>query len=149
MPKGIDKLVSTPLRALNSEEIMKSFKQFLSETTSDGRLQKLMFALEHLTYKPISGTKNSYRIDPQNTTTKTQKHAHVYAKPNGEGKQLYSVNIDGSGHDSSSGTVISVKHADHFRSLGFDIPDNFTLESIDYEQLNPENYEICILEEDG
>jgi len=132
---------------------VKSFKQFLQETEAqkerDERLQGLTLALEHQTYKAIPGTTNSYRIDTQNTTTNIQKHAHVYAKPNGGGKQLYSVNIDGSGHDGSSGTVISAKHADHFRRLGFEIPANLALESIDFEQLSPENYEICILIEDA
>ncbi|GAB6057107.1 hypothetical protein JCM31598_02240 [Desulfonatronum parangueonense] len=51
----------------------------------------------------IPGTKNSYRVDPENITTRTIKHSHVYAKPKGEGKFIYAVNIDGSGHDGSSG----------------------------------------------
>jgi len=119
-----------------------------AEEQRKSRLQGLTVALEHFTYKSIPGTQNSFRIDAQNTTTKTLKHAHVYAKPNGGGKQLYSVNIDGTGHDGSSGVVIPVKHADHLRGLGFVIPSNLTLESLDFAQLNPEDYEICILTED-
>ena len=85
------------------------------------------------------------RLDPENTNTLTQRHAHVYAKPNGEGKQIYSVNFNGSGHDGSSGTAIPAKHAEHLRGLGFDIPANLTLESLEADILRPGLYEICIL----
>lgn len=112
------------------------------------KLTELSLALEHQTYKSIPGTRNSLRIDPQNTSTLTQRHAHVYAKPNGGGKQLYSVNLDGSGHDGSSGTVISASHAEHLRGLGFVIPDNLILESLDVDSLSPEQYEICTLDDD-
>ena len=108
-------------------------------------LSELSLTLEHLTYKDIPGTRNSLRIDPQNTNTLTQRHAHVYAKPKGSGKQLYSVNMDGSGHDGSSGVVIPASHADYLRSLGFTIPDNLSLESLDFESLSSGLYEVCIL----
>ncbi|MBC3809652.1 hypothetical protein H8K52_20140 [Undibacterium seohonense] len=131
---------------------MKRFKEFLKEVklneSKEKKLTELSLALEHQTYKNISGTQNSLRIDPQNTSTLTQRHAHVYAKPNGGGKQLYSVNLDGSGHDGSSGTVIPASHADHLRRLGFEIPVNLALESLDFESLSPELYEICILDDD-
>ena len=131
---------------------MKRFKDFLRETklneVREQKLTELSLALEHQTYKKIPGTRNSLRIDPQNTSTLTQRHAHVYAKPNGGGKQLYSVNLDGSGHDGSSGTVIPASHAEHLRGLGFVIPDNLTLESLDIDSLSPELYEICILGDD-
>ncbi len=78
----------------------------------------------------------------------TQRHAHVYARPNGGGEQIYSVNLDGSGHDGSSGTVIPKNHADHLRGLGFTIPGNLTLESLDFDTLSHELYEICILGDD-
>lgn len=118
---------------------------------NDARIKnfkELSISLEHHTYKDIPGTRNSLRIDPQNTNTLTQRHAHVYAKPKGRGNQIYSVNMDGSGHDGSSGTVIPANHADYLRSVGFTIPGNLSLESLDFESLSPELYEICMLNED-
>lgn len=111
------------------------------------KISELVVALEHNTYKMLPGTRNSYRIDAQNTRTKTQRHAHVYAKHSGGGKQLYSVNVDGSGHDGSSGTIIPMSHAQYLRSLGFEIPDNLSLESLDYSDVDPVSFEWCVLEE--
>ncbi|WP_273021143.1 hypothetical protein [Rheinheimera sp.] len=131
---------------------MKSFTQYLEEAEKMKRLEErvstLSLALEHHTYKDIPGTKNSFRVDSQNTNTMTQRHAHVYAKRNGGGKELYSVNLDGTGHDGSSGMVIPQKHADHFLSLGFSIPNNLILESIDFESLSPDLFEICVFSDD-
>ncbi|MDV6344064.1 hypothetical protein [Nitrosomonas sp. Is37] len=129
---------------------MKRFKDFLREKRDERekKLCELFLALEHHTYKNIPNTRNSLRVDSQNTNTLTQRHAHVYAKPNGGGKQLYSVNLDGSGHDGSSGAVIPANHAEYLRGLGFTIPDNLTLESLDIDSLSPELYEICILDDD-
>ena len=117
-----------------------------AESQRDSKISELSLALEHLTYKNIPGTRNSYRQDSENTNTRAQRHAHVYAKQNGNGKQLYSVNLDGSGHDGSSGVVISSNHAVYLRSLGYQIPQNLTLESLDFAKLNPDEYVICILE---
>ena len=139
---------------------MKTFKQFLAESrkakansqaellTEEEIIAKLSLILEHHAYKQIPGTKNSVRFDSQNTNTLTQKHAHVYAKLNGDGKQLYSVNLDGSGHDGSSGKQIPEKHADYLRDLGFDIKANLTLESLDYDSLDFDKYTFCIREDD-
>lgn len=81
--------------------------------------------LEYEEYKNIPGTNNSYRQDSGNTNTKTQKHVHVYAKQKGNGKEIYSVNVDGSGHDGYRGTKIPDSHADYFKKKGFNIkPDN-------------------------
>ena len=110
------------------------------------RIGELILALEHQTYKNIPGTVNSYRYDSANTTTGTQGHFHVFAKRNGKGEQLYAVNMDGSGHDGSSGTTISRKQADYLRSKGVQVPLNLTLESIDYDDLNGEEYTFVILE---
>ncbi len=127
-----------------------TFKQYINEDKYIDIEQKikegiLTLTLEHQVYKLIPGTRNSYREDPANTNSKTLKHAHIYAKPNGNGKQLYSVNIDGTGHDGCSGTTISTKHADFFTNKGYSIDSNLTLESID-EALD--NYEYYILLED-
>ncbi len=125
----------------------KLFDLVRDEDTTQEKLARLSLALEHLTYKTIPGTKCSYRVDPHNTSTMTQKHAHVYAKPSGSGKELYSVNLDGSGHDGSSGKNIPLSHAEYFQSLGFSIPPSLTLESLDYSSLLPNDYEFVILEE--
>ncbi|MDG6777947.1 hypothetical protein QCB44_04415 [Thiomicrorhabdus sp. zzn3] len=129
---------------------MDSFKTFFNkEKKRTDNLETLSLALEHQTYKQIPGTRNSYRLDSQNTNSQTQKHAHVYAKPHGKGKELYSVNIDGSGHDGFSGFEIPKRHADYFQELGFEIPSNLTLESIDCELLDSSKFDICILEDDA
>lgn len=127
---------------------MKRFKDFMKEVEQEkekeAKLSELSLALEHLIYKNIPGTRNSMRVDPENTNTLTQRHAHVYAKPNGDGRHIYSVNLNGTGHDGSSGTVIPAKHAEHLRGLGFDIPATLALESLEVDLLRPELYEICM-----
>ena len=123
---------------------MKSFKEFLNE----GRdAMKLIELFEHQTYKSIPGTKNSYREDSGNTNTMTQKHAHTFAKPKGNGSQLYSVNIDGSGHDGSSGAQISQAHAEFFRGKGYDIDSSNILESINLSDLDPDDFELMTINE--
>lgn len=126
-------------------EILNSIEEKKKEEVF---LQELTLALEHQTYKQIPGTNNSFRQDSENTSSKTQKHAHVYAKRNGEGKELYSVNFDGSGHDGSSGIVIPKKHAEYFRGIGYDIASNLTLESLSFSDLDPEEFSFCYLYED-
>ena len=132
---------------------LNSFNDFLAEQEAERRYQEnftdLQITLEHVTYKNIPGTSNSVRHDKGNTNTKTQAHAHVYAKRNGQGKELYSVNMDGTGHDGSTGTMISNRHADYFRDLGYRIPDNLTLESISYEQVDKSDFEFFVLTEDA
>lgn len=111
-------------------------------------VEKLSITLEHEKYKNIPGTNSSVRQDKGNTNTKTQDHAHVYAKRNGGGKELYSVNLDGSGHDGSSGKSIPSSHADFLRSLGYEIPVNLVLESIEPTSINLDDFQFCILFED-
>jgi hypothetical protein len=125
---------------------MKSFKEFLAETE---QIKKLIGLFEHQTYKNIPGTKNSYREDPGNTNTMSSKHSHVYAKPKGKGSQIYSVNIDGSGHDGSSGTEISSSHAAFFRGKGYNIPDNNILESLVLVESLAQDYELIILDDNA
>lgn len=100
--------------------------------------------LEHIVYKIIPGTKNSYRKDNGNIDIKTQEHVHVYAKKDGNGKELYAVNIDGSGHDGSSGKKIPDKHAEFLRGKGYDIKEDCILECINYSE-NKNNTFIIFL----
>jgi hypothetical protein len=109
-------------------------------------LSKRIQLFEHETYKPIPGTKNSYRTDSGNTNTKTIKHSHVYAKLKGGGSELYSVNMDGTGHDGSRGKVLPQSHAEHFRDLGYSINPNNILESMDFEQINESKYSLILIE---
>lgn len=126
---------------------MKTFKQYLAESKIEEAVSKLTDLFEHEVYKQIPGTSNSYRQDSANTNKKVQRHSHVFAKSNGGGSELYSVNISGSGHDGSSGIKISSSHADFFRSKGYDIkPDNI-LESLDLEQLQKGMYFPVLLED--
>ena len=124
----------------------KTFRQFLAEARERAARIELLSLLEHSTYKRLPGTASSYRSDAPNTNTKTQRHSHVYAKPNGKGKQLYAVNVDGTGHDGSSGTQIPQAHADHFRSIGYEIPLDNILESLDMDSLT-DAFELIFVED--
>jgi len=121
---------------------MKQLEQYLKELEN---LEKVNL-FEHEIYKLIPGTKNSYRTDAGDTNTLTLKHSHVYAKPKGGGGGLYSVNLDGTGHDGSSGKEIPMAHADHFRSHGYKIKSNNILENLDIGNINNSEYELVLLE---
>ena len=120
-----------------------NFKDFFHGKTGK-RSSPLDLLKEFNCYKMIPTTKNSYREDPANTATLTPTHSHVFAAPNGKGKQLYAVRIDGRGHDGSSGTEISSAHAEHFRRLGYYIPPNNILETIDISMVNKNDYRILL-----
>src|SRR6266480_5519887 len=103
-------------RLISEGGAMKTFKEFLRESADkDQAFRERVLLFEHEVYKRIPGSRNSFRTDPSNTNTMTMRHSHVYAKPKGRGKEVYAVNIDGSGHDGFSGTAIPALHADHFR----------------------------------
>ncbi len=124
---------------------MKTFKQFLAESEEkDDAISQRIQLFEYETYKLIPGTNNSYRQDAGNTNTQTIKHSHTYAKPKGGGAELYSVNIDGSGHDGSSGKLIPSSHADHFRSLGYKINQNNILESLELGEMDESTYTLIL-----
>ena len=80
--------------------------------------------LEYKTYKEIPGTTKTYRIDPANTNTQTQKHIHVYF----DGKQLYAMNVDGTPHDGSK-YRLSKSDMRFLASLGFKVPENGILDA--------------------
>ncbi len=119
---------------------MDTFKQFLLKQE---KIEKILL-YEHEIYKSIPGTKKSYRQDSENTNTMIQKHSHIYAKPKGGGKELYAVNIDGSGHDGSSGIEIPFVQADYLRSIGYDINSSNILESMILDSLNKEQFSLVI-----
>lgn len=125
----------------------KTFREYLAEDEKKAEdLVKKVMLFEHQVYKNIPGTKNSYREDPANTNTSTVKHSHIYAKPKGKGAQLYSVNVDGSGHDGSSGIEIPSSHANFFRGKGYDINSDNILESIYINNIDADEFEIILLE---
>lgn len=132
---------------------MLTFKQFIEKARSvvsrqafaKGNPQRLD---EHKLYKNFPGEKTSYRLDACNTSTMTQRHAHIFAMPDGEGRQLYAVNVDGSGHDGSSGIEISGSHAEFLRRKGFAVPVTNILEQLDPARLNEGRYSLILLAED-
>lgn len=126
---------------------MIGFKEFCTEQEKIEKFNTLILLFEYSVYKLIPNSNASYREDMGKTTNMTITHSHIYVKPNGDGKELYSINIDGSGHDGFSGTEIPQKHADYFRSKGYDIKDNNILESIILENTNTNHFKLIILEE--
>lgn len=126
---------------------MKTFKQFFAEYKRDEAVTKLSVLFEHEIYKRIPGTTTSYRQDSANMNTQTQRHSHVYAKLKGGGKELYSVNLDGSGHDGSTGIQIPTSHGDFFRSNEYSINHNNILEWLDLEQLQEDKYILMLFED--
>ena len=96
-------------------------------------------------YQKVPGTQMSARFDSGNTNTLTQDHAHIFARPNGQGKELYSVNKSGTGHDGSSGQAISPKVASFLKSQGYRIPDNLVLESLDLSAVLEDRYVLIVL----
>jgi hypothetical protein len=127
---------------------MKTFKEFLRESADkDNAFRERVLLFEHEVYKRIPGTQNSFRSDSGNTNTMTLRHSHVYAKPKGRGGEVYAVNIDGSGHDGSSGMAIPARHADFFRSKGYTIPETNILESLDPDSLQEDQFTLVVLQE--
>ena len=106
---------------------------------------KRKLLIEYELYKNIPPTRNSYRTDTQNISANSKKHVHVYSKPNGKGKELYSVDIDGKGRHGFNNYEIPKNHADFFRNKGYKINSDNVLESKNLDDLNPENFEIIFL----
>jgi hypothetical protein len=130
---------------------MKSLKQYLNEVNTENQrdvnISGTNLVFEQITYRQIPGTQNSFRQDSADTNTKTQKHTHVYAKPNGKGKELYSVNFDGTGHDGSSRQSIPKKHADFLRQNGYSVSLSNTLESLLLSDKKFTEFSIFLIEE--
>lgn len=115
-----------------------SFNHFLiSKVLSRVTVAEFSQLNEHNKYKNIPKTQASYRQDPANTSTMTQVHSHVYTARDGGGKQMYAVNIDGSGHDGSLGIEIPTRHANFFREIGYEISNTNILESVVLSSLQP------------
>ena len=122
---------------------MMSFKEFCNK--QEELLLENVMLFEHEKYKRIPNTNNSYREDPGNTNTKTIKHSHVYAKLKGNGAELYAVNINGTGHDGSTGIKIPQAHADYFRSINYIIVDKNILECVMINEIDPNSFKLIIL----
>jgi hypothetical protein len=70
----------------------------------------------------IPGAPFSIRIDTANTSTHTQKHAHIF---DSKGNDLYQVNEDGSAHHGDSrDKKIHKKVFDHLKQKGFNLNDD-------------------------
>ncbi|MBE6285924.1 MAG: hypothetical protein E7093_05745 [Bacteroidales bacterium] len=87
------------------------------------------YILEYEIYKKFPPTKCVYRLDRSNNTTGQQTHIHVYADKKRH-HQLYAINIDGSSHDGSK-YLLSPKHQDALRVIGFIVPKDGLLEWCD------------------
>jgi hypothetical protein len=127
---------------------VKSFIEFCEQEDALAVAVARIELFEHETYKLIPKTNNSYRIDPSNVSAKSLRHAHVYAKPKGLGQQLYVANVDGTGKDGFSGTPIPARHADFFRSMGFEIKSDNILERMQLTSLDLNDYSLVILDDE-
>ncbi|MDD4963627.1 MAG: hypothetical protein PHI11_06890 [Gallionella sp.] len=85
---------------------------------------------ESANYDRVPKTQMSVRFDNGKTNKMTKDHAHVFARPNGQGKELFAVNIDGSGHDGSSGKAIPRKVGEFLKDKGYAMPLNLVIESM-------------------
>lgn len=112
----------------------------LKEAEAQKELERHLLLFEYEIYKSIPGTESSYREDKANTNTRTPKHVHVYAKPKGSGRELYSASVNGRGHDGSRGIEIPARHGDYFRSLGYEIPLTNILECEDLAGISADEY---------
>jgi hypothetical protein len=91
----------------------------------------------------IPGTHFSVRFDPADTSTSTQRHAHIFDKKN----DIYQVNEDGSAHHKSSrGHKIHKKVSDYLRSNGFDIENDRYISFVNIYDYSG-NYIIYTLEQ--
>lgn len=82
--------------------------------------------VEHETYKRIPGTKMYYRKDVRSGRPGDLTHVHVMSK----NKELFAINIDGTGHDRSKGSKYQLnnKTIDWLKSMGFNPPANGLIE---------------------
>ncbi len=124
----------------------------LKITEASSRSEKLsLLGLEYVSesadYQRVPKTQMSVRFDNGNTNTKTRDHAHVFARLDGQGKQLFAVNIDGSGHDGSSGTPIPRKVGDFLKTKGYAIPVSFVVESMSLADALEDRFIIFIIYE--
>lgn len=131
---------------------METFLEYIDEVYFK-KLERKIYAYDNTkalfeNFEMIPGTNQSYVIHKMDTLSNTIKHAHVYAKPKGKGGQLYSIRVDGKGHDGSSGYEMPRKHQEHFRKLGFTIPEKGILECRLHE-LDIENYSLEIMVNDS
>ena len=102
-------------------------------------------SLEHHKYERIPGTNRSVRFDRGDPGKCTEDHAHIFAQRGGQGTELFSVNCNGTGHDGSRGEVVPKKVADFLQQRGYRIPANLTLESIDFEVVEPGGWGIVVV----
>lgn len=121
-------------------------------TEANSRAEKLsLLGLEYIAesadYQRVPKTQMSVRFDSGNTNTKTQDHAHVFARLNGQGKQLFAVNIDGTGHDGSSGAPIPKRVGQFLQTKGYVIPVNFVVESMSLDDALEDRFIIFIVYE--
>lgn len=107
----------------------KAFRITSIEIKNTNKSLNSPFINEQQENNTIPGTTKRYYIHRANTFTLTQKHIHVYA----DGKQVYSLNKDGSSHDGSYNYKLSKKEISFLKKLDFTIPKNGIVESLNNE----------------
>lgn len=129
-------------------EILSRGNLKIEEANSLSKKMSLL-GLEYISesndYQRIPKTQMSARFDKGNTNTLTKDHAHVFAKPNGLGKQLFAINVDGTGHDGSSGTAIPKKVGEFLITNGYAIPLNYVVESMSLSAALKDTFIIFIV----
>lgn len=110
-------------------------------------LLDLKYISESVGYDKVPKSQMSVRFDKGNTNKKTQDHAHVFARPNGQGKHLFAVNVDGTGHDGSSGKAIPKKVGNYLNNKGYAIPPNFVIESMSLSSALEDRFIVFIVYE--
>lgn len=95
------------------------------------KIRKIIFVFENTPlqeakYISVPKTTKYARYDSGNSNTSTQDHLHLFSK---NGKELYSINRNGTKHDGSK-AKLSSKEIDFLTKQGFNVPDDGLLESI-------------------
>ena len=119
--RGFNRLLNDAFLYYKSICVIDSVIVPESYTIPSQALENLV--LEYNQYKNIPGTTKTYRIDPANTNTMTQKHIHVFFN----GEQIYAMNVDGTPHDGSK-CVLSKKDQEFLKKMGFAVPEGGILE---------------------
>lgn len=139
---------STPYPFAVKVNTHKRFIDFYNEANYNDRPKTIYdgkkILLEFQTYKRIPGETKSYRIDKPSSFTNVQKHAHIFELPDGEGKEVCAVNIDGTKHDGSKYRM-NPHEIEFFRKKGFNIPDNGLIECKTYISARISNKLIILL----
>jgi hypothetical protein len=117
----------SPDKILLSAGSKKLLEKALTEISQQ---KKIAMIVEGSTY--FNDPPDSYRRDTRHTP-QGMTHMHVFRNKN----QMGVVNLDGSGHDGSSGKILYRRQGDFVRSKGFNLPKNNVIASDLNESYEP------------